>query len=52
MTTILMLLIGIVAFIAYCLYERHKYFNKYKLKRETKAQYIQRKTDDHRRFNK
>ena len=52
MTTILMLLVSIVAIIAYCLYEHHKYFNKYKLKRETKSQYIQRKTDDHRRFNK
>ena len=52
MTTILALLVSIVAFLAYALYERHKYFNKYKLKRETKSQYIQRKTDDQRRFNK
>ena len=50
MTTILTMFVGIVAFLAYALYQRHKYFNKYKLKKETRKQRIERKEYD-QRFN-
>ena len=47
-TILIAILVGIVAFIAYCLYERHKYFNKYKLKKESRADYVKRKEHDQR----
>ena len=44
--------IAVVAlFFAYALWERHKYFNRYKLKRESYYERLDRKEDDHRNFN-
>ncbi len=49
MTTILLIIIiCIVAFLLYCVYERHRYFTKYKLKHETRKQRIERKEHDQR----
>lgn len=41
----------VVLFFAYALRERHKYFNKYKLKRERYYEWLDRKDEDHRNFN-
>lgn len=48
MKILLFIALVIVALIAYCLYERHKYFNKYKLKKESRADYVARKEHDQR----